>query len=423
MPPNVSPRNVAPEISALIDAAEIDFLATPNSYEFRSDGVFSQAPTATIGRKKLFFTECDVRTYQPNVHNHPKYGPSNEEQTVPFFKRDIFYSLTQGSGHCWLYDFGCGWYLKERYEEIIRTLIAALADLDPTERIAPAEVAYVLDHTAPCYVEGHSGYYRLTRECLNREMPRLGAPFDIITTDDMLTAPPYRLYIVRDMWYASDERARQIRNYVERNNCSVLWLHGCGLLSEHGIDPTNCQRLTGIKTKLIDTVAAQHLTIRNLNHPATQHLTNISVGLSAVDTSRNIAGPVLYVDDPGAEILGVQEATHLPGFAFKSGRNRFDAWSAAGLLPHRIIANLATLAGVHRHVEPGNIIFGAGNVISLQSDHTDSIEFHAKNSIAAARDLLTAQTYLAQNNVIRIPVTPGEPSLLKLCQDDSVGRN
>ena len=47
----------------MLSSPYIDMLHTPNGYQDKDKGVFSQAPIATIAHKKIFMAENDVRTY------------------------------------------------------------------------------------------------------------------------------------------------------------------------------------------------------------------------------------------------------------------------------------------------------------------------------------------------------------------------
>jgi hypothetical protein len=303
-------------LNVLLDSPFIDFLSTPNNYHNRRKGIFSQAPIQTISHRKMFISECDIRTYDSQADPDCTFFPQSSDQNAFFFKRDTFFSLTQGSGHLWWYDFGKGWYLDPLYMSIIKTLVHSMETVSPADRAGQAEVAVVIDEQSLYYTEGSSGYYNLFRQLLNQSLPRFGSPFDIITTDDMLDRPPYKLYIMRDLWYADEERIHQIRNFLETNGSSCVWFYANGMLGKDGIDPDQIQKLTGIQLKVIETVTSHQVTISNPNHPITCHVP-ITAGTSGNEDLRGVYSPVLYVDDPQAEILGHLESLHLPGIAYK----------------------------------------------------------------------------------------------------------
>ncbi len=274
----------------LLESDAIDILSTPNVYHNRKKGVFSQAVIATIARKKIFLAENDVRTYKAN---DPDYGPDGDEKfSVMSFKRDTFYDFTQGGGHEWWYDFGLGWYLEPVYEDIIARLVAESKDIAPADRQGQADVALVIDELSYCYTEGSSNYLHLCRQCLNEALPRMGTPFDMITYDDMLQREPYKLYIFRDLLYAPDARAAEVRRLLEENNASALWLYASGTLNETAIDPDNARKLTGISLGMIDTTTSHQVTLLNLDHPITKGVPQI-IGTEGNDHIRGVYGPII----------------------------------------------------------------------------------------------------------------------------------
>ena len=401
-------------LNQIIDCDSIDILCTPNNYENRAKGVFSQTPIQSIASKKIFVSENDFRTFLVDA-GEDQFGGNIKDKfhSIAFFKRDTFYNLTQGSGHLWWYDFGRGWYLDKSVEKIIATLVKKINTVTPADRAGQAEVALVVDEESLCYTEGSSQYFKLWREMLNEHLPRMGSPFDVITTEDMLGRKPYKLYFFRDIFYASHTKAEKIRDFVEKAGASCVWFYAAGLLNEDGIDLNGVNRLTNIKVDILNFSTSQQLTVSNFNHAITKGISQTQ-GTAGNDDLRGIYGPMLFVEDDAAEILGSIESIDKPGIAFKTQNARFDAWFASPLLHPKLLANLASVAGVHLCVEHGNVIFGAGNLISLQSDVTKTLKFRPKAKVYKAEDILTGKTYVCADGVITVDLTGSEPVLLRL---------
>ena len=401
------------QLDQLLESRYIDFLSTPNVYENRSRGVLSSAPVQAIARKKIFFAENDVRTFLAGEAQAPFGASKDRVASLASFNRDTFYNLTQGSGHLWWYDFGKGWYLDNSFEDIVAKLVTRFNNIPPSDRFGQAEVALVLDEESLCYTEGSVSFFKLWREELNEHLPRMGAPFDVITTEDMLQRQPYKLYLFRDMFYAPDSKVKKIRDLVETANASCVWFYAAGLLGERGIDPRGVEKLTRIKMNLLNITTSQQLTVLEFDHPITRGV-SAREGTAGNDDQRGVYGPMLFVEDEHAEILGHIESIEKPGMAFKGQEQRFDAWFASPLLRPKLLANLALHAGVHLCVEPGNVIFGSGRLISLASDDTKTVEFKPRVSTAAMENLLTGEMYPSRSGIAKIDLITGEPVLLRL---------
>jgi hypothetical protein len=248
---------------------------------------------------------------------------------------------------------------------------------------------------------------------LNEHLPKMGAAFDVITTDDIFAKEPYKLYIFRDIFYAPHAKAEKIRHFVEKANASCVWFYAAGLLNEDGIDLDGINKLTNIKINVLNFGTSQQLTVSNFTHTITKDVPQIQ-GTTGNEDLRGIYGPMLFVEDDDAQVLGNIESIDKPGIAFKLQGSRFDAWFAGPLLSPKLLGNLASAAGVHLCVEPGNVIFGAGNLVSLQSDVTKMIKFRPKVKVDKAEDILTGKIYECIDGSIVIDLTEGEPILLRL---------
>lgn len=401
-------------LNQLLDSDAIDILSTPNNYEDRSRGVFSQVPIQTIARKKIFFAENDARTFLANRASEQQFSAGKDRtQSIASFKRDTFYNLTQGSGHLWWYDFGLGWYLDKSFEQIVGKLVQQFNNVIPANCQGQAEVALVVDEESLAYTEGSAPYFKLWRESLNEHLPRMGTPFDVITTDDMLQRPSYKIYLFRDMFYTSRGKTKKIRDFVEKADASCVWFYAAGLLGENDINANAIEKLTHIKMNILNFATSQQLTILDFEHPVTNGVQQTQ-GTAGNEDLRGIYGPMLFVDDDQADILGQIESIKKPGSAFKRQGSRFDAWFASPLLKPRLLANLACQADVHLYVEPGNVIFGCGNVISLQSDINKKIEFKPNSGVEKVKNILTDEIYPCLNGSVMINLIAGNPVLLKL---------
>jgi len=384
-------------IGRLLASPWVDILSTPNVYHDRANGVFSQAPVQTPARHKLFLAENDVHTHldEQRISGEGIVTPTIREEEIAQFRRDTAFNFSQGGGHQWWYDFGLGWYLDPAIEKIIAGLVQAGSSLSVSARTGQAEVALVVDEASLGHIEGMAGYFNLCRTMQNTEIPRMGAPCDIITGDDVLRRPPYKLYLFRDQFYTTTKHRRALRRFLEKHKASAVWFYAPGLVGKTGIRPDKASELTGIHLNLLPFAAPQYITLATDAHPVCKGVPH-SVGTRGNEDVHGVYGPVLHVDDPRATVLGKLEALDLPGAAIRAGEGRFDAWFASPLLPWQLLANLGHAAVVHRWLEPGVALAAAGRVFTVWSDHDRTVNLAPPNpDFSEVRDLLTGHN----NNV------------------------
>ncbi|MCF7849545.1 MAG: hypothetical protein K9M45_11905 [Kiritimatiellales bacterium] len=390
------------QLDLLLENPALDILSTPNVYHNREAGVFSQAPVQTIARRKIFIIENDVLTWK-SYAAASSATEAEREESLSRFTRDTLYSFTQGTGHFWYYDFGRGWYLDESCRTLIRRLEEVAGKLPPDVRSGQAEIAYVVDEASTAYSEGLSGYYMLSRDCLNTEICRIGAPCDVVTVEDLLQRPRYKLCIFRDLWYVPERRLRELRQYLDGQHVSAVWCYACGAINEKGFDAGNCRRLTQIQLEAVDTITSNQCSITVPEHHLAAAVPR-TVGSLGNNDIRGIYGPVLYSTDPNAEILGQLESLHLPGIAMKEKESRFDFWTAAPLLPWQLLNNLAAHAGVHLWTKPGTWLSASGKIFALHTDQDEELSVIPPGPSDKLTDLISDESFsCSEKTVIPIP--------------------
>jgi hypothetical protein len=393
----------------LLEHPAVDILTTPNAYQDREKGVFSQAPVASFARKKLFLIQNDVRTDLTQGHHSGGFGIArSRHEGLNQYLRDTFFSITQGTGLFWFYDFGHGWYLDSDYKRVVSKLEDQLSQFPP--RPHQAEVAVVVDEQSSHYLEGFGGYYHLFRSCLNTELPRMGAPFDVVTVDDLLDRPPYKLCIFRDLFYAPPARSKAIRSWLLKNGVSCVWLGPAGCIAEDSVNPSNSRALIGIELELVNTPLSQQLILSG-NSSLVENCATTQ-GTEGGSDLLGVWAPTVFTQDLTVEALGHLDSLMETGAAIMRMPARFDAWFASPKLKRDLLSKLVDLAGVARHVLPGDVVYGSGNYVSVTSDTTRVLHFSPLHPHVFAKDVLTGEIFKRVDHQFEIPCEKNCPRLL-----------
>ena len=190
----------------VIDSPYIDFFCSPASYmrEFGSDSTDMIAVDSLKRRGKLYYSECDHRTYltksvqesRPGVYPDGIYsmkkpdgtpsawqGPPTLEKSLCMLRKAFAHQITKGSG-IWWFDMWGGWYSDEKIMSTLRFLrdIHTLS-LDQHGAMLKSEVAVFSDERAYSrYAINYRDAYaiRETRAAISV----MGAPFDCLSVED-----------------------------------------------------------------------------------------------------------------------------------------------------------------------------------------------------------------------------------------------
>ncbi len=364
----------------LLDIKELDFISTPNNYfSNRKGATFSHVPVKSTVIHKRFIGECDVRSELANDPWSPAAGFSADQ----FLKETSFNLLT--SGYLWHYDFGKNWYALPEVRKIRRKLLSLSPELfDPSVQ---AEIAVVADPESAGCTSGATGYYRQFGETLTRELSRCGAFADHITMSDIDKLPPYKLYIFRDAFIYRPE----LRNFLENNHASALWLGPAGCVTLDKIDFTCAEMQTSFRLKNAENVFApntvtcygEHFLNANLHLPATP---------SGVEDLNGLWIPVLYAEpDENCQVAGLVESIDLPGMVSRKSGSRYDVWSASPLLFAGTVRNLALASGVKLRVLDGDAeIYGAGKTFAIRIMSDQPVTLRTENALT---DLMSDKTF------------------------------
>ena len=239
-----------------MECPDLDFFISPGTYTDRKigggSGFLIPCGSAEIRGKRLLH-ECDQRTHTNNPYLTPDIqlrvsnAWENERSTVAGLKREAALGLIHRT-HLWWFDMWGDFYQGEAVMETLRRIqelwkeYASLPaeDVCETALVVDAESTYLLDQDHPVTPKIHLG----TRNKLNR----LGAPFKVYSFSDIpriRELSRYKLVIFSSLFLLTEEKKRILKEYLCKENRTVLFLGPAGIFNDGKYDPECCCALTG----------------------------------------------------------------------------------------------------------------------------------------------------------------------------------
>jgi beta-galactosidase len=342
---------------SLLNCRDIDFLTAPSGYWFREPGNGYSAYRAPIRSiqlaGKLWWDENDYYTYLTPGSRWVEgwTGPRDLRTTVNQQMRQLAAQVHHAAASWW-FDMGGGWFDSPEAMEMIDKLNEIGSNSVRFDRNSVAEVAVVVDEKSLLYL-GLSGelYNSLILE-QPLEFGRIGAPVDWIMIDDIGKARQYKMYVMLNLLHVTDSNKRLIANLQDGNTESILWVYAPGLMTDR-VDATNCEKLTGIKLKLLMDKAPLQI---ELNEKGNAMFPSLCKGYR-YGTQEKI-GPVLAADDASALTLGTLYGFDEPGLVCKEINGVQTFYSASPKLSHEILRAIAEKSGVHiyNNVDDGTYV-------------------------------------------------------------------
>jgi hypothetical protein len=190
------------------------------------------------------------------------------------------------------------------------------------------------------------------------------------------------MYLFTNTFYLEDDEVEEIRNHLSGSGATVVWTYAPAIQSRDGIDLERTERLTGFRLKAIDIEALPRVTFTKLEHPYVRNriLTkneqytpgnreplSFGTGPMGNDERERVVGPILYVDDPDAEILGELDCIQKPGFCVKQMDGWTSVYSAAPMLNQHLLRNIAEASGIHVYSRNGDVCLPGKSFLMLHA--------------------------------------------------------
>lgn len=363
-----------------LDHPAVDTFTSPASYENRDPGgdANSMMATGSVGlHGKLIFQDQDTRTcILPQGYRESfTLGriAADMRESVDVLKRDFSHMLIRGYG-LWWHAMVSGMYDHPD----ITSCVSRLSDIGRKSLRFPRGIAEGI----AMIVDEESVFHQ---ECANRLFypvlyyqrqyywGRSGVAWNVLLHNDLdrPDVPDHRLYYFLNTFYLEDEEVEAIERKVKRSGAVVIWTYAPGIQSRAGLSLERVERLTGFRLKALDVQALPRINLTDFDHPFVRYRPPASgdqyvhgglqpnffgTGPMGSDDRERALGPIIYVDDPDATVLGELDCLGEPGFCVKEMDGWTSVFSAAPMLNQYVLRNIARSAGLHVYSDGNDVV-------------------------------------------------------------------
>jgi hypothetical protein len=414
-------------IQRLNESPWIDFVSDITSYDNRYPG----GPSGYIGlphslnlHGKLHYTEVDlvttasldpkyreawkqvapatipIRTAEPVIPDpvwkwNVGYCGRDDEEQVALLQREHAGNLITGTPYWW-FDIRSHNYQAPA----LVTAMKHLSDIGKRavhwDRRSISQVAFVVSEDTPMRQAAMTGElirfelesaHGLLLDLATRQWGVAGVPFDIYELYDLahpaFPGDQYKLLVFLNCAYVSPKAAEGIRRW-QRDGKVLCWTFAAAVMDDGRIEPSLGAGLVGMRLGWRRQRDHIHVHVGESDHP-------LARGGAALDFgTEGSVGPVFFVDDPQALVLGRLSHGGQAGFAVRDHGDWRSVYLAMLNFGPALFRNLARYAGVHVWCETDDVVRANRSLLCL---HTASAGDKTVNLPAPAHvtDLWTGE--------------------------------
>jgi len=371
-------------LSEVLSAQSIDIITAPISYRDRH---FTQpgsvpVPIASVRlRGKVFLLEDDTKPHYAHHETPDDYNLrcADAESTRMVRIRNAMTALVHHAGIAWMDLWGEGWVQDEEVWQIARGL-AELYTAHLRHRLAELpEVAVIVDEHSLARVQSPRALVETLLIQQQEVFARAGIHYGVYLQSDLLRKafPDARLYIFLNPIQVDSEVRAAIRERLQRDGKTLVWLYTVALYDENGYTPDGPRDVAGIAIKAQPWNSETGSIISNDRHPITERLRNKTVG------TRERINPTFYVLDERATVLGEYIQTGLPSIAVKDMGLWRSVFIGERQLTVELLRGLCRFAGVHVWSQSNDVVRVSPPFVAVHSvgDGTLHLQLPAKQIV------------------------------------------
>lgn len=348
-------------LEQVLACPDLDFLTSPTSYAFRQLGgegtshFMSLFGSAKL-HGKLWFDENDIRTSLAPGTLGTWGKPADVPNDVIQQEKELANVIVNGSAQWW-FDVGSNVYSDPALMSRIAALAKHAGEALNLDRSPADEVAMIVDERSLCWLRVADP---MGARLLLSQLPalsRIGAPVGHYLVTDLPQLKDRKVFFIMTS-FAPTAADRQAIEALKGDGHLLVFLYAPGLYRNGQIDESGMAELTGIRLRLSRVESELSVKIAG-PHPLTEGLEGQSYG----DPPRR-AFPVCYADDPSATVLGTLPGGQA-GLVIKAGNGWTSVFSAAPMLPAKLLRNLAQLGGAHTYIDTEDVIWASQNLVGV----------------------------------------------------------
>lgn len=392
-------------LAEVLSAQSIDMLIAPLSFRSRlpGQGGLMPLPVASVRlHGKLFVMEDDTKPHSATEDTPDDFNPRcpDAEATYNIRLRNAANALVQRSGIAWMDPWGKGWLSEaemwrqiQPFSHIYQSpLRARLAD--------PPEVAVIIDEQSLTRVQCAQ---ELIQPLLQQQeiLARAGIHYGVYLQSDLVRKafPDTKLYIFLNPIQVDSEVRAAIRERLQRDGKTLVWLYAVALYDEQGYTPDGPRDVAGIAIKAQPWNSEMGTIISNDRHPISERLRHKQFGV------RERINPSFYVIDEGVEVLGEYIQTGLPSVAVKELSQWRSVFVGERQLTVDLLRGICRYAGVTVWSQSSDFVQVAPPLVAIHSvgDGTVQLQFPQRSYVYdLLGDRLLAQDALSLRLGVRL---------------------
>ena len=356
-------------LNRLLASPHVDLICGPPSYRDRKPTGAASFPAPVDSPRlhgKLWLSEDDTKTYLAPAQQEPDdFNPRLGDRfaTEQAQARAIGRALATNTAVGWMDLWGEGWL----DDEGLWDRIGAFADRmvqQGRQTTPPAghDVVVLIDEKSLLHVQKGELFFRKLTNGLRDILQRAGINYGMYLQSDLLETDfptDARLYLFLTPFRLPTEQRTAIREKLQRDNKTLVWLYAPGACEER---PSGGTGMEDVATATVGLILRQQAwnsevgsRITDPNHLLTERLGGRDIG------ARERLNPSFYVDDPGAAVVAEYHGSGLPSLAARSFGNWKSVFVGDPILPLELLRGICRYAGVPVYVTGGEDVVSIGN--------------------------------------------------------------
>ncbi len=261
----------------------------------------------------------------------------------------------------WWFDMEGGWYDSPEAMKMITKLNEIGSKSVNFDRESVADVAVVVEEKSLLYLGMGSDLYNSWILEQPREFGKMGTPVDWIMADDIGKTKKYKMYVMLNLLHVTDNVKNEISKLQQGGTKAIVWVYAPGLMTDKA-DESNCERLTGIKLKMLRDKSPLQVEINDEGH---KMLPSLPEGY-IYGTYYKI-GPVMVADDNSAQTLGTLYGFDLPGLVYKDIKGVQTWYTASTKLSYQLLRAIAAKAEINIYDDTDDGLYMNKSFISINT--------------------------------------------------------
>lgn len=373
-------------LKQVLDSPYVDYIAVLQAYTHTQWGTPMVPITlAESVRKhhKMLLVEYDVRTFFTMTRFTER--TYSQRETLSVLYRDAAAAATRGY-MCWWVGFpeqttgriSVPWYAEESLLSALsngRKVYKASYQANGSQSVSQVAVfinnadIYGLDvmyaSQLLCSAQYNTAYF---------EMPKLGAPTDYYLLDDiaLANADQYKVFVFLNAYSLTARQRELIKQKVRQAGKTAVWLYAPGFSDTTNLSTTYITDLTGFTVGYESVAMAPvvqlesgHLMTKNLPNPAT-----IQPHQWEQDSNPFSVGPVFYVNDPSAEVLGRYSYNNKVAYAVKQVGAGTSVYLGIPFITSDVLRDICRASGVHLYSQQDVYLDASRNHVLITTQDT-----------------------------------------------------